>query len=222
MTRRALSWKSVALAAAVLLVAGLGLFWLWAHDGKVGWAVADGIDLLREAGPVAFFGAMAILPALGCPVLAFHLTAASAFAAQMGIGGVLAAAGAALAVNIALTYWLACHGLRPWLEQLIKRTPYKIPQLDAADHAEITLVLRITPGPPFFMQGYLLGLAGVNFRTYMWISWVVAMAYAIGFIIFGEAILHGKAGRAILGLSAIVAVALLFHVLRRHYGKKRP
>jgi uncharacterized membrane protein YdjX (TVP38/TMEM64 family) len=221
MSEFAVSWRSVVLAGVVVLAAAGAVGWLWAHDFQFGAAVTHAIDLLRAAGPWTFFSAMAVLPALGCPLLAFHLTAASAFAPQMGMGGVIAAAGVAIAVNIALTYWLACYGLRPWLEQLIARTPYKIPQLDAADHAEITVVLRVTPGPPFFLQGYLLGLAGVRFSTYMWISWVIAMAYATGFIIFGDAILHGKAGAAIGGLGAIVAVALIFHILRRHYGKKR-
>ncbi|MDD3180226.1 MAG: hypothetical protein PHQ04_07715 [Opitutaceae bacterium] len=222
MSRRVISWKLILLSVAVLTVAMLGLMWLWAHDFDVVRSIDEGINLLRDAGPFAFFGAMAILPAIGCPLLAFHLTAASAFAAQLGLGGVLAAAGAALAVNLALTYWLACYGIRPWLERLIARTRYKIPQLDTADHVEITLVVRITPGPPFFVQGYLLGLAGVKFGTYMLISWLVAMAYAVGFIIFGEAILHGKAGKAIIGLSVIIAVALVFHLFRRHYGKKHP
>ena len=133
----------------------------------------------------------------------------------------LAAAGAALLVNNALAYWLARYALRPWLERWISRTKYRIPRIESAEHAEITLLVRITPGPPFFVQSYLLGLAEIRFRTYLVISWLIAMAYATGCIVFGDAILHGKGRLAFLGFSALVAAALIVHLLRKHYGKKR-
>ena len=221
METRPSSLKLVALAAALLALAGAGLWWLKIHDFNVRQSIDAGITVLRDAGPLAFFSAMAVLPALGCPILVFYLTAASAFAEKIGLAGVLFATAAALIVNLSLTYWLARYGLRPWLEQMISRTRYKIPVIVPAEQMEITLLLRITPGPPFFVQSYLLGLAGVAFRPYLWISWIISMAYATGFIVFGDAILHGKARLAILGLSVLVAVALVVHLLRRHYGKKR-
>ena len=198
-----------------------GLWWFRAHNYSVRESIDAGIAVLRDAGPWAFFSALALLPAIGFPISVFYLTAGSAFAERMGMVGVLSAAGLALLINISLTYWIARYGLRPWLEQMISRTKYKIPVVAPAEQAEITLLLRITPGPPFFVQGCLLGLAEIRFRTYVWISWVVAMAYASGFIIFGDAILHGKGRLAFIGLSALVAVTLIVHLLRRHYGKKR-
>lgn len=204
-----------------LLAALAGAWWFKIHDYSVSRSIDAGLLLLRDAGPWVFFTAMAVLPALGCPMSAFYLAAGSVFTVTLGLPGVLAASALALIVNVALTYWLAAYGLRPWLEEMIGRTKYKIPELKSSDHAEITLILRITPGPPFFMQGYLLGLARVRFRTYMWISFVVAMPIGSGVIVFGDAILHGKGGMAFLGLSAIVGVTLIIHFLRRHYGKKK-
>jgi uncharacterized membrane protein YdjX (TVP38/TMEM64 family) len=213
--------KLVVLITFLLAGAGAGLWWLRIHDFNVRLAIDEGVNVLRSGGPLAFFSAMAVLPALGCPLLIFNLTAASAFAGQLGIGGVLAAAGAAILINLGLTYWLARYGLRPWLEQMISRTKYKIPVVVSAEQAEITLLVRITPGPPFFVQSYLLGLADVAFGTYLWISWTVSMAYATGFIVFGDALLHGKARLAVTGFSILIAVALALHLARRHYGKKR-
>ena len=213
--------KTVVVAVVLLALAAGGLWWLKLHDFSVRLAIDDGVNVLRSAGPLTFFSAMALLPAFGFPIIVFNLTAGSAFGEQMGLAGVIAAAGLAIAVNLALTYWLARFGLRPWIEQLISRTKYKIPQVMAAEQAEITLLLRITPGPPYFLQSYLLGLAGVRFATYMWISWVIATAYATAFIVFGDAILHGKGKVAFIGLSVLVALALGIHLFRRHYGKKR-
>jgi len=212
--------KLIALVLLLLAGAGAGFWWLKIHDFNVRVSIDEGVNLLRDAGPLAFFTAMAILPAAGAPISIFNLTAGSAFADRLGMGGVLAAAGAAIAVNLALTYWLARYALRPWLEQVISRTRYRIPVVAADEQAEITVLLRVTPGPPFFLQSYLLGLAEVRFFTYLWISWLISVVYATGFIVFGDAILHGKAKVAVIGLSILVAVALGVHLLRRHYGKK--
>lgn len=212
--------KLVALLLFAFAGAGAGFWWLKIHDYNVRVAIDEGVNLLRAAGPLAFFSAMAVLPAAGMPLSIFSLTAATAFAGRLGLGGVLAAAGAAIAVNLVLTYWLARYALRPWLEQLISHTKYKIPVVAAEEHAEVSLLVRITPGPPFFLQSYLLGLAEVRFGTYLWISWLITFVYATGFIIFGDAILHGKAKVAFIGLSLLVAVALGVHLLRKHYGKK--
>jgi uncharacterized membrane protein YdjX (TVP38/TMEM64 family) len=221
MSNRPSPLKFIALAFAALAGAGVGLWWLKIHDFSVRLSIEAGVAVLRDAGPWVFFLAFALLPAVGFPISVFYLTAGSAFADRMGMGGVLAAAGVALLVNIAVSYWLARYALRPWLVQLISLTKYKIPVVAPTEHAEITLILRITPGPPYFVQSYLLGLAEVSFGTYIWISWIISMAYASGFIVFGDAILHGKAGLAVTGISVLVAVALIVHLLRRHYGKKR-
>jgi uncharacterized membrane protein YdjX (TVP38/TMEM64 family) len=220
MSNRASSWKVVLLLAAGLATAVASFWWFKIHDYSVRLSIDAGLAALRSAGPLPFFVAMAVLPALGFPMSIFYLAVGSAFAETMGLPGVLAASGAAVFVNVALTYWLAAYGLRPWLVEMIGRTKYKIPELAATDHAQLTLIIRITPGPPFFMQGYLLGLAGVRFFTYQWISWTVAMALGSGVIVFGDAILHGKGRAAFLGLSAMVGVTLIIHFLRRHYGKK--
>jgi uncharacterized membrane protein YdjX (TVP38/TMEM64 family) len=212
----------IALGALVLLaLGGAGLWWFKIHDYSVRLSIDAGITVLRDAGPLVFFCAMALLPAIGFPIFIFNVTAGTAFAERMGLPAVLLAAGAAILVNLSLTYWLARYTLRPWLLEMIGRTRYKIPVVAAADHGEITLLLRITPGPPFFLQSYLLGLAEVSFFTYLWISWTVSMIYSVAFIVFGDAILHGKARLAFLGLSVLVAAGLIVHLLRRHYGKKR-
>ena len=221
MVKSLLSFKFVAVVLALLAAAWAGWWWFQLHHYSVRESIDAGIITLQEAGPWVFFIALAILPAVGFPISFFYLAAGTAFSERMGMGGVLLASGLALATNLSLTYWLARYGIRPWLIEMIGRTKYKIPVVAPAEHAEITLLLRITPGPPFFVQGCLLGLAEIRFRTYLWISWVVAMAYASGFIIFGDAILHGKGRLAFLGLSALVAVALIVHLLRKHYGKKK-
>jgi uncharacterized membrane protein YdjX (TVP38/TMEM64 family) len=202
---------AVVLVAAVLVLRGVDLKAL----------LVQIMAIIGDAGPWVFFTGVALLPACGFPLMAFTLTAGPAFGAQLGLGGVLAAYGAAVGINLALTYWLARYALRPWVERLVARAGYKIPQLEKKEHVEVTLLLRITPGPPFFLQSYLLGLGRVAFLTYLWVSWAVAMAYAVGAVYFGKAIVEGSAGLAVMGVSLLIAAILIIHLLRRHYGKRR-
>lgn len=214
--RRGWLIKIVVLGVAVLAVLAL---------------VMRGVDLrglaarimimIGDAGPWAFFGAMTILPAIGFPLMAFAIPVGPAFGAQMGTVGVLAAYGTALAINLALSYWLARYALRPLIERLVVRAGYKIPQFAPSEHLEVALLVRIMVGPPYFVQCYLLGLGQVRFLTYMWVSWIIMMMYAAGLVIFGDAIIHGKSGLAATGISLFVAVVIVIHLVRRHYGKKR-
>ena len=82
------------------------------------------------------------------------------FGERLGMGeGVGASSLAAVTVNLLLTYWLARRALRPWLARLLPRLGYALPQVAAADMTDLIVILRVTPGPPFFVQNYLLGLA---------------------------------------------------------------
>lgn len=183
--------------------------------------IASLLAATREMGPWAFFGGMALLPAVGFPVMAFALTAGPAFGPQLGLPGVLLASAGAVIVNILLTYWLARYAIRPVLMRWLARLGYSIPVVEKEDQTELTILVRITPGPPFFVQSYLLGLAQIPFRTYLLPSFIFPMVNISGVIIFGDALAQGKLKWAVLGLSLVVAAALVVHVLRRHYAKRK-
>jgi uncharacterized membrane protein YdjX (TVP38/TMEM64 family) len=184
-------------------------------------AVERGLDAIRGAGPWVFFVAMALLPAIAVPMLTFSLTAGSAFGGQMGMGGVVAAGLAAVTINLALTYWLARRALRPWLARLIARLGYRLPQVDGADMTDLIVLLRVTPGIPFFAQNYLLGLADVPVVSYLVISCVISWAYTAAFIVFGDALLHGRGRAGLVALSLLLALSAAAHLARRHYARKK-
>ena len=80
----------VLLAGAVLIMQG--------YDVKG--AIQQGLELVRGAGPAVFFLAMAILPALGVPQMAFILSAGPLFGPQLGIAVVV------LLALSAMTCWM--------------------------------------------------------------------------------------------------------------------
>lgn len=176
--------------------------------------------IVRDLGPVVFFGAMLILPAVGMPMLAFSIPAGEAFAPRLGLGVVIAIALVVLALNLALTYWLARFALRPFLTGLLKRYGYSVPRVTKENALTVTLVVRLTPGPPYAIQGYLLGLAEVPFGLYMLVSWPVQAAWGVGAIVLGQGILNGNFKLAAAGLAVLVAVVAAVQWLRKKLAKR--
>jgi uncharacterized membrane protein YdjX (TVP38/TMEM64 family) len=200
----------VLIVAAVLVARGLDLRSM----------VQEGLAIIREAGPVVFFTAMAILPAIGAPISFFSLTAGSVFGAQLGMPLVITLALTAILVNMALSYYLASRALRPVLEALVTRLGYKLPKVASDDATDLIILLRVTPGLPFPVQNYLLGMARVPFRKYIVISGIIAGSLTIAFILFGDALLHGKGRVALVSLLLILALSMATHLVRKHYAKK--
>jgi uncharacterized membrane protein YdjX (TVP38/TMEM64 family) len=207
-------------AAAVLVVLAAGAV-LVLRGFDVRGAVDAGLAALRQAGPVAFFTAMALLPACGVPALTFVLPAVPVFGPQLGTATAVGLGLAALTVNFCLTYALARGGLRPLLQRIVTRLGYRLPNVDAGDATDLLILLRVTPGVPFFVQNYLAGLARLPFGRYFLISAVIAWPLNAAFLLFGDALLHGKGKVALLSLCAIVALTTGLHLVRRHYERRR-
>ena len=199
------------LVIAVLVARGLDLKGL----------LEQGLGIIRNAGPLAFFSAMAILPAFGAPVLAFSLTAGPAFGEKLGMPAVIGLCLLALLINMALSYYLASRALRPVLEKLVTKLGYKLPQVAAGDATDLVILLRVTPGLPFPVQNYLLGLAEVPFKGYLLVSSAIVWTMTVALVLFSDALLHGKGKIALIAVSLLLAISAATHLLRKHYGKKK-
>ncbi|MBA3849876.1 MAG: hypothetical protein C0502_07755 [Opitutus sp.] len=213
---RALLWKLGALgaaliAAAVLVARGVDLKGL----------VDSGLEVLRAAGPLAFFLGMALLPLAAVPMLAFSLPAVALYGPRFGTAGVVALSLAAMTVNFCLAYALARRGLRPLLQAVVSRLGYKLPEVDSGDATDLVILLRVTPGVPFFMQNYLAGLAEAPFGRYFAVSAIIAWPLNTAFLLFGDALLHGKGKVALLSLCAVIALMTVLHLVRRRYERRK-
>jgi uncharacterized membrane protein YdjX (TVP38/TMEM64 family) len=179
------------------------------------------IAAIRDMGPWIFFAAMAVLPAAGAPLMAFNLVAGEAFAPQMTMPGVIAIAALAIAANLALTYWLARYALRPLLTRVVERYGYSVPRVTKENALMVTLLVRLTPGPPFFLQGYLLGLAEVPLRLFMIVSWLAVLPIAISAVVLGKAAREGNIGKIAAVLGIMVASLVAVQILRRRFAKRQ-
>jgi uncharacterized membrane protein YdjX (TVP38/TMEM64 family) len=218
MTRRQ---KKQAIAAGVLLVIVVVAVVAVGARYDLGFHMRRCVAFFRDAGPWPFFTAMAVLPALGFPVSAFSMAAGPVFGPTLGVAGVIACATLAIAINLTLCYWIAASAMRPLMERLVKRLGYPIPELPGESTWEITLLVRIIPGPPVFLQSYLLGLARVPFGTYLLISLLVQVVYLGATILAGDALMRGDWWALAVAGGLFVVVGAVMHRLRKRFVARR-
>jgi uncharacterized membrane protein YdjX (TVP38/TMEM64 family) len=174
------------------------------------------IDLC-QAHPVLLFFAIAILPGLGFPASPLLIAAGIAWG-----GGTRACclAISAIAINMSWTYFLATGIGKPLLLRLFGKRLQKWEAPQGKNLYLITAALRLTPGIPFFLQNYALGIMGIPFRPYILISLPLNAIYVIGFVVSGGAILSGSIAHALAGLGLILLVTLLLRYLRSRYRSR--
>jgi len=202
------------------LVAILVLIVLFLEGDRLRGLAEEGYARIRTAGPVAFFSSMALLPSLGVPVLTFLLTAGPIFGERLGMTTVVLLSLAAITTNFLLTYLVARFVIRGFLERSFARFGYRIPSVANGDSTDLAIIIRVTPGIPFFVQNYLLGLAGIPIAKYLLISAVFNWSYSAAFVLFGDALQNGRGRVALVAASLAVAAIAGTHWARRRYAKK--
>jgi len=210
-------WVKLA-GLVVLLVAGAVLV----MSGMDVRALVDrSMALIRGASPAGFFAGMALLPAMGVPVLTFLLTAGPLWGERLGMGNVVLFSLLALIVNFTLTYVLARWTFRPLLTQLITRLGYKMPRAEEGDAASLIVIMRMTTGIPYCVQNYLLGLAEVPFGKYFLLTVLLSLPQSAAMVVFGDALMHGKGKTLLTVAGLLVALVAAAHLVRKHYGRKQ-
>lgn len=209
------------LKLALAALGALGVLFLLARGVDVRGAIATGLEAVRGAGPLAFFLAMALLPAVGAPMSVFALSAVPLFGPRFGTGPVVLLALAAITFNLSLAYTLANRWLRPLLAWVLERLGYRLPRAEQADVTDLIILLRVTPGVPFPVQNYLLGLAAVPFGRYLLLSCLITWPINTAFMLFGDALMHGKGRLAFISILALLALMTAAHLVRKHYGKRK-
>jgi uncharacterized membrane protein YdjX (TVP38/TMEM64 family) len=206
------------LSSIVVLLGLSGVMLATGYDLRT--TVLRGLELLGTVGSPAFFLAMALLPSIGVPLSIFCLTAGSVFGPQLGMPSVMLFSLAAIAANIALTHLLANCFLRPPLQHLLNRYGYRLPHVQSDDVTDLIVLLRVTPGLPFPVQNYLLGLASVPFAPYFTVSCMITFPLNAAIIVFGEALLQGRGRAALAGLLFFLAVITATHLVRKRFKAK--
>ncbi len=211
--RRQLLVRRLSVVAVVLALVAAAVFAACSGGPRALWVALDGV--LRAAGPLVFFAAMAVLPAFGFPLAPFTLIAGPVFGPQLGVGPTIACAVAAVAANVAMSYWLAAGALRPWVLRLAGWLGYRLPEAGAGTAWQLVTVVRLAPGLPFWMQSYLLGVVRAPFAAYMTLSTLIPAGYIAATIAGGDALARGRGRTALLAFAVLGFVAALVHLWRK-------
>jgi uncharacterized membrane protein YdjX (TVP38/TMEM64 family) len=205
----------VKLAIAAVLLGVVAVFFLRGVDWRG--PIDRGMMEIRARGPWVYFTAMTVLPALGAPLAAFTIPVGEAFTGQMGLWGVIAASLVALALNLALAYWLARYAMRPVLTRLVERFGYAVPRVTPENAVNVLLIVRLTPGVPYPVQCFVLGIAEMPFRLYMIGSWLAIMPWVVGAVILGKGLFNGNYRVAVIGVTVLVVAVVAVQIVRRRY-----
>lgn len=211
--RRQLRLRRFSLVGVVVVLGLVAVFAVRSGGPKELWLQTDA--LLRAAGPLVFFAAMAVLPAVGFPLAPFTLIAGPVFGPQLGVVPTIGCAVSAVAANVALSYWMASGALRPWVLRLAGWLGYRVPEAGRNTAWQLVTLVRLAPGLPFWMQSYLLGVIRAPFVAYMVLSTAIPALYIAATIAGGEALMRGNTRVALLAFAALGFVAALIQFLRK-------
>jgi len=202
-------WTLVLGSALLLLLVAAAVWFAWDREAVRAWK--------EGASPLAFFTAMAILPAFGVPLTPFYIIAGATFGLRLG----LLISAFAVAFNLAISYFVAQHALRDWLQRLMQRFDYEFPDFERGKGAlRFTLLVKLTPGVPMFLKNYLLGMSGVPFGIYLGTSLFTAALYAVPLMALGNSLFQHDSKRAWLAVTLVLTAAIIAWVWRRHSAQR--
>lgn len=168
-------WWVVGMAGVALVAAGLILRYT-----DLTWSsVIEWIDALN---PVAVLPLMALLPIAGFPISVVYLVAGARFGPVWGgvvVGGVTL-------VHLLGTYFVARSFLRAPLQRFIERRHAHLPEIPEDEQAAICVIAALVPGLPYVVRNYLLALAGVKLRYFLWVCLPIYVARSYVTILMGD------------------------------------
>lgn len=220
--RRSLANRHVRIGLLLLLVAAVvcgWLFWKWGIDLAAleeAWTQVN--DFLTRH-PGMLFLALVFLPGLPIPLSALFFTAGVVWRDEPLMAVSLSIL--AISLNLTWTYWLAAGPARRLVEKLLASSSVRIPDLPRGDHFRLILVLKLTPGIPFFFQNYLLGFLRAPFTLYLLLSVLCNGIVGTGVILSGVGVGGGSLKWAVWGISIIALGVVLTQVVRSRVTKKK-
>ncbi len=203
----------------LLLVAAAVVAWKMGVNLAALKGVWLGVNAYLVKNPSSLFWALVFLPGLPIPTSALLFTAGVVWRQQPVMACFLCLL--AMLLNLAWTYWLAAKPARGLVKKLLASASIQIPELPRGDHLKLILVMRLTPGFPFFFQNYLLGFMRAPFILYLSVSMLCSGIVGTGVVLSGVGLADGKLMPAISGISLIALGAVVTSLVRSWLAKRR-
>lgn len=202
-----------------MFLGAVSIYMLWSqYPDPEEWklAITAVVDWI-SVHPWALILSLATLPGLGFPISPIFILFGAVLAPKFGMFNTCVIGILAQSICSAWAYALAAGPLRDLiLKYLLKNRP--LPALTAQNAWRMGFILRITPGIPYALQNFVLGVIRLPFRTYMLVSVPIQSIYCVGFIVSGGAIFSGRIG---LAISVVVLLIALILATRIYLGRNQ-
>ena len=176
-------------------------------------------ERLKSAPAPIYFSVMTVAILLPVPASIFYVTAGSLF----GVVPSLLFIVPTLAANALLVHLIAGSWLRPTIENFVSKRGIRIPRLEArSDEILFITLIRITPGIPYFVQSWVIGLAGVAIGPFLLITIAIQMFYAAGFVVLGRSAFEGEVGVAVGAIALLVVVSIVARIVHKRFRARAP
>lgn len=218
---RLLSDRRVRVLAAMALLAGMVLLllaWKFGIDGTVlksSWKQVEDFLLLR---PWLLFAGLVILPALPVPTSALLLLAGTVWRDRPLMACAICLL--ALGINISWSYWLAAYPGRGMVVKLMDFLGLRLPESSSENHLRLILLIRLTPGFPFFIQNYALGFLRVPFWLYLPVSLCCTGIISAGVVLSAAGVADGNLVPILTGVALIVVGFLVVQWIKAKILKR--
>jgi uncharacterized membrane protein YdjX (TVP38/TMEM64 family) len=188
---------------ALLLGTGvLLLAWKMGVDGaavRLAWKQAEGFLVLR---PWLLFAGLVVLPAFPIPTSALLLLAGTVWRDRPVAACAICLL--AIALNMSWTYWVAARPGRGLVVKLLTVMKIRVPELPEGNDLRVILLMRLTPGFPFFVQNYVLGFLRVPFRLYLPVSMGCNGMISVGVVLSAAGVADGNLVPILTGVALII------------------
>lgn len=175
--------------------------------------ISGTIDYISQY-PALVYLSLLLASGLPVPFSPFLILAGVTFTNLFGLPLALVICYSAIVLSMIWTYFVSAYPMRRLFERIIGAFASKFPEIPEEHQSKVALIIRITPGIPFFLQNYFLGVTRVPFVKYLVISMAIQAFYTTGFVVGGGALFEGKAGLAIAAASVLVILGIAIKWLR--------
>jgi uncharacterized membrane protein YdjX (TVP38/TMEM64 family) len=179
----------------------------------------DPSSILHTLSPVLvgllLFIGLAFGTALGVPAFPLYLIA----------GGVWGAAAlpfiaVALLIHLSLVYFISHTFLQRFLHRLINRflPASRQTRLSLLGPRQLTVLVRVIPGLPLFVQSYFLAFCGVPFGVCLVWSLAIQLPFAYAMSTAGKAALSGQWWMFSVAVIAFILLGVLLRLLYKRFS----
>lgn len=211
--------RKIAVLAGLAALALAGAAILYEQGLTPGMAFAKLKEVAEWAAgknPVFYVLALALLPYAGVPSSFLYLAAGAAYGPAQGT--FLSLCG--LALNLPLGYLVGKYWLRAPIARMLEKRGHHLLEVPPGEFTRLIVLMRVIPGPPLVIQNFLLAMAGTPFLLYYLISLPLTLFFAAGILLTSGALLQGNMKLVVAGVSLVIAVTLLAHIVKTMHQAK--